>query len=67
MDKMCNGNVCCQYRVLGSNGFYCSYNGYCDYQAPKDSRYTGYVCRHDFCSINLDGRKTCINCGEVLG
>jgi len=37
--KTCNGPYC-KYRCLGggSTGFECNYDGYCDYQCPRDSR-----------------------------
>jgi hypothetical protein len=40
--KTCNGGFC-EWRSLGSGsssacGFYCNYNGYCDFQMPRDGR-----------------------------
>ena len=37
MDKTCNGGYC-NYKLLGGSNPLCSYQGYCDYQCPKDSR-----------------------------
>ena len=37
MDKVCNGGYC-NYKLLGGTHPGCSYQGYCDYQCPKDSR-----------------------------
>ena len=40
--KTCNGWLNCAFKMLttGSTiGFECKYEGYCDYQAPRDSRF----------------------------
>ena len=36
----CSSSSPCNHRCLGpgSNGYICGYNGYCDYQLPRDSR-----------------------------
>jgi len=39
MKKTCNGGYC-QYKVLEGSMQGCTYEGYCDYQTPKDSRPT---------------------------
>lgn len=36
--KTCNGGCYCQYKVLGGTFLGCNYSGYCDFQAPRDSR-----------------------------
>ena len=36
--KTCNCEGCCSYKIFGGSLCECSYMGYCDYQAPKDSR-----------------------------
>lgn len=41
MERTCNFNGYCTYRVLGSTCYGCVYSGYCDYQAPRDSRDEG--------------------------
>lgn len=38
MDKSCGHEKSCNYQYLGSLGFMCAFSGYCDYQAPRDSR-----------------------------
>lgn len=38
MAKTCNGGYCNYKTSLGSVNPECTYNGYCDYQTPKDSR-----------------------------
>jgi hypothetical protein len=38
--KMCNGGYC-NYKLLNGSNPSCSYQGYCDYQCPKDSREYG--------------------------
>ena len=40
MNKTCSSGSPCQYRHMetGTVGFGCSYEGYCDYQLPRDSR-----------------------------
>jgi len=35
--KTCNNKGDCEYKALGESK--CTYEGYCDYQAPKDSRF----------------------------
>lgn len=35
--KTCNGGYC-SYKLFGGSMPECSYEGYCDYQCPKDSR-----------------------------
>lgn len=35
--KTCNAEYC-QYKTLGGTMPGCSYEGYCDYQTPRDSR-----------------------------
>ena len=35
--KTCNGAYC-QYKSMGGCYWVCNYEGYCDYQCPKDSR-----------------------------
>ena len=35
--KTCTGG-CCSYRFLSGMGYGCNYDGYCDYQLPRDSR-----------------------------
>lgn len=39
MDKICSDGFC-NYRIQGPGtiGSICQYQGYCDYQRPKDSR-----------------------------
>ena len=39
--KTCNNPGMCKYKTYG-NWFYCKYDGYCDYQAPKDSTNANY-------------------------
>lgn len=36
--KTCNGQCYCQYKCLSTTDFGCNYSGYCDFQAPRDSR-----------------------------
>jgi len=36
--KTCNCEGCCFYKVFGGSLLGCNYEGYCDYQTPKDSR-----------------------------
>lgn len=36
--KTCNGEIYCEYKTLGGIFSGCNYEGYCDYQAPRDSR-----------------------------
>jgi len=36
-DKTCNGGYC-NYKTFGASNYGCNYDGYCDYQGPKDSR-----------------------------
>jgi hypothetical protein len=36
--KTCNGDCYCQYKTIGGTFFGCQYSGYCDFQAPRDSR-----------------------------
>lgn len=40
MNKACNGLCNCPYKTISSSSirFMCSFYGYCDYQAPRDSR-----------------------------
>jgi len=38
MEKTCNFDCYCKYRVLGGSLVECNFNGYCDFQAPRDSR-----------------------------
>jgi len=40
MDKTCNSGSPCRYKYqdTGSIGYGCNYQGYCDYQLPRDSR-----------------------------
>jgi len=40
MNKTCNGIGMCQYKTVGGSMPHCSYAGYCDYQAPRDSSST---------------------------
>jgi hypothetical protein len=35
----CNGGYCV-FKIQGGSMPECKYAGYCDYQCPKDSRYT---------------------------
>ena len=37
--KNCNYGGSCSYKMFGGSCLSCGYTGYCDYQAPKDSRY----------------------------
>ena len=37
LNKSCNGDYC-QYKTLGGSIPGCSFDGYCDYQTPRDSR-----------------------------
>ena len=39
-DKRCNGTCDCEYKTFGT-WFGCRYHGYCDFQAPRDSRAQG--------------------------
>jgi len=37
--KTCTfGNLQCPYANMTKTGFMCNYQGYCDYQLPRDSR-----------------------------
>jgi len=38
MNKTCNINGYCEHRAQGQLGWVCKYAGYCDFQAPRDSR-----------------------------
>ncbi len=38
MNKSCQVEGCCQYKKIYGSIFECQYDGYCDYQLPKDSR-----------------------------
>lgn len=38
MGKTCNGDCYCEHKCLGPVRWVCNYNGYCDFQAPRDSR-----------------------------
>ena len=54
--KNCNLGTTCQYRHSKETGSMCSYEGYCDYQLPKDSRmqplYPQYErAQQEFCDI----------------
>jgi hypothetical protein len=42
----CNISGFCSYRLLGSCGFACSYSGYCDFQAPRNSINTNFIPIH---------------------
>ena len=37
-NKNCSAGIPCQYRFMKTVGFGCKYQGYCDYQLPRDSR-----------------------------
>jgi len=41
-DKRCNGTCDCEYKTFGT-WFGCRYHGYCDFQAPRDSRQLGLI------------------------
>ncbi len=36
--KTCNDGGYCQYKVYSGSLWGCGYEGYCDFQRPKDSR-----------------------------
>jgi hypothetical protein len=38
IDRTCSSGCFCNYRYQGSCWWGCKYEGYCDYQLPKDSR-----------------------------
>jgi hypothetical protein len=38
VQKSCTASSNCTYRFMGSCGFGCGYDRYCDYQLPRDSR-----------------------------
>lgn len=38
MEKTCNNPNGCSFKCLSTLNYGCSYVGYCDYQAPRDSR-----------------------------
>ena len=37
-NQSCNGDCYCQYKIFGGTLFGCAFKGYCDFQAPRDSR-----------------------------
>jgi hypothetical protein len=41
VNKHCNNNGSCNYKSFSNFGWLCGYTGYCDYQAPRDSRLSG--------------------------
>ncbi len=43
MEKTCNGGYC-DYKIFGNSNCGCSYEGYCDFQTPRDSRTWGEIC-----------------------
>lgn len=71
MNKTCTANCPCQYRITGPGsvvGYGCSYDNYCDYQLPRDSRmpcYTIPIADYSKChcagQIGNDGH--CLVCG----
>ena len=60
--KSCTESNPCTYRVLTSSsiGYGCNYDGYCDFQLPRDSRtqpqYPMFIDR------NLGAEQTCPYC-----
>jgi hypothetical protein len=36
--KTCNNGGYCSFKTFGGSLCGCNYDGYCDYQAPRDSR-----------------------------
>jgi len=60
----CNGSYCI-HKIYGQTGWLCGYNGYCDYQCPKDSRHNMSF-HQEFClcagQINTVGN--CSSCGK---
>ena len=43
MTKNCTSNHPCYYRTLGGAFYGCNYDGYCDFQLPRDSRMQSYM------------------------
>ena len=37
-NKSCSMETSCQYKTLSTTSFGCNYQGYCDFQRPRDSR-----------------------------
>jgi hypothetical protein len=66
--KTCNCEGCCFYKIFGGSLLGCNYEGYCDYQTPKDSRpivipaIDSCICAGE---IGFDGR--CLICGKPKG
>lgn len=50
VERSCAGPTTCSYRFLRGTGVGCSYGGYCDHQAPRDSSSGPYYkgCEHDY-------------------
>jgi hypothetical protein len=52
--KTCNGDCYCQYKTIGGTFFGCQYSGYCDFQAPRDSR--------SKVAVELEAEQKCNDC-----
>lgn len=59
--KTCNAVGLCCFRYFGDNGYYdaCSYEGYCDYQLPKDSRVWSYTPPEEKCNCGQTRTEVC--------
>jgi hypothetical protein len=74
-NKCCNNNGMCNYKTFGVS-FGCAYSGYCDYQAPRDSRgwsafvpdaFAPFVTVDDLCLCTdhrTDSAGRCMGCGR---
>jgi hypothetical protein len=61
MEKTCNGgNLSCSFKCYAGSFMSCQYSGYCDYQAPKDSR---NHCLHESSYALTNGEMYCTICG----
>ena len=68
-NKSCNGNCDCKYKLLGIYPE-CSYSGFCDFQAPRDSRGLE-LCTIKYCECGMYNACTtngthCAKCGLPL-
>ena len=75
MTKYCNGSGLCGYRYQEGSLVGCKYEGYCDYQCPKDSRmqplqvnpytmpYLGAEATCPYCHLPLSQCKGHLTCG----
>ena len=61
--KTCCSNSPCRYRVLGAGsiGYCCDYDGYCDFQLPRDSRMQPFMTGLDYrqCLCQTSSKQQC--------